>query len=212
MSAEDRMREAWLHGAERAPGSPPCIPSERLWEAVHDQLGADELKRVLDHVAGCAACARAWRIAQEIAPAPAATATREQRATRALWPWGLLAAAVVLVFSLIALPVRQATKPVYRDEGTSSIMALTPDGAVLSRQDCVLRWSPGPDGSRYRIEVATAERGVIASRQDLDTEEFRVPAEALEGTAGGTELFWRVTAVTLDGDEHSSVTFIASID
>jgi len=50
--------------------SDACPPAEQLFDAFHRRLSTAEIEATLDHIAGCAVCADAWRLASRT-PSPA---------------------------------------------------------------------------------------------------------------------------------------------
>ena len=47
-----------------------CPPAERLFDAFHRHLSTAQIETILDHVAGCAVCADAWRLASRTQSPP----------------------------------------------------------------------------------------------------------------------------------------------
>jgi anti-sigma factor RsiW len=183
------------------PGTPgeDCPAPETLWAAVRGELPPAALRAVVEHTARCAACAEDWRLAVELAPAgsprPAVQSSRGWR----------LAAAAVFCAALGGLWTWRETAPpadpaAYRTGSvlTVEVRPQVPEGTALPADAFELRWS-APAGSTYDLEVGTADLRVLAEAHDLAEPRFRVPAAALDGLPSGTEIYWRVTAITEDG-------------
>jgi hypothetical protein len=124
------------------------------------------------------------------------------------------AAALVVVVGLMLRqgPIRDDQPPQYRTGEEIAIQSLLPEEAPLPRSACLLRWSAGPEGSRYNVEVATADLEVIARARGLEREEFAVPANRLADLPPGAELLWRVEATLPDGRTITTPTFIARLE
>lgn len=176
-----------------------CPAPETLWAAVRGELPPDALRAVIEHTAGCAACAEDWRLAVELAP------VRESRSAvphRGAWR---LAAAAALCAVLGGLWTWRETMPptdtaAYRTGSVpaAGVRSQIPEGTALPADAFELRWS-APAGSTFDLEVGTADLRILAEAHDLPEARFRVPAAALAGLPPGTEIYWRVTANTEDG-------------
>lgn len=216
MTAEDRIREAWLAARDPAPKE-DCSPGDRLWSAAAGELDGSALRDVLDHVAVCPHCTEDWRLAGEVRAGSGLARPVEGQGVvrispRARWVVWAGAAAAVLSALMIFGPrmLQQREAPVFRDAGRDAVRALS--DSTLFRDKCVLRWSPGPAGSRYKLVVATESDGVIHKVLDLDEAQYVVPEAALRDVAAGESLSWRVTVVQPDGTERRSVTFSTRLD
>lgn len=209
--------EAFASLAERARRSESCPELETIWAAANGELSVEEARRWMAHGGDCPACAEAWRLAREMSERfrNESVATGPARAAKIpSWTiWGGLAAAAVLTIVLVAPRLLEDPSPaVYRDDVAAPIHSLLPEDRPLRRDDCVLRWTTGPPGATYRLEVATHAEGVLDSRRDLAEPEYLVPQELLAGIVPGSQLLWRVTVVYPDGREESSVTFISRLE
>lgn len=76
-----RLRAAFAQPAA-SPQPQSCPSLSEIWEGVHDELPADRLRDVIDHLAACSACAEAWRVAL-ILERPPASETAETADTAA---------------------------------------------------------------------------------------------------------------------------------
>src|SRR5262249_18733624 len=138
-----------------------CPPPERLWATLARELPPEERRDVIDHIAGCASCAEAWRLAVEIHPEPLSTTPSASRTwlVRVFAPTSLvpLAAAAALLLAvgggLVLVQRPKTSTPGYREAGPSPITSLLSEREPLSREAFRLRWSPGPEGARYDVRV-----------------------------------------------------------
>jgi hypothetical protein len=211
------MQEAFLARAAADPPGEGCPDPERVWAAAQGELGAGEMRSLLDHAAGCGACAQAWQLARELSAAPAEgslASTRPRARSAATWI-GVAAAAAALLLLAVALPLLRSggepAAPVYRAAGREPVRSLLPEEVPLEREGCVLRWTPGPAGSRYQLELAGESHGLLPAPPLLDEPSYAVPPAHLEPLAPGERLLWRVTVVGPEGYETASMTFLNSV-
>ncbi len=138
-------------------GSP--VDAERIFEALHGDVTAEERQAVVDELITNPDAAEAWRLAQELAPP--ASAPSVMSPDRGAWRWWAAAAVAVVaigVGSQFVGPWRSVEPPVYRSTEQRSIASLLPAGQPLSRNNPVLRWT-GIDGARYRADRVDAGAG-----------------------------------------------------
>lgn len=218
-----RLRERFHAAAGEAERPADCPGAERIWDALHGGLSPGERRMIIDHTARCPGCAEAWRLAREIGGSgPAVEHTAAAHA--GVGPvhgigwrrWGPLAAAAALVVVVGLMlhhgPIRDDQAPHYRTGEETAIRSLLPAEVPLSRSACLLRWSGGPEGARYDVEVATADLEVIARARGLELSEFTVPAGRLVNLPPEAELLWRVEATFRDGRRISTPTFINRLE
>jgi hypothetical protein len=192
VSAEDpkdiaRLREALASLADDERHDP--VDAERIFEALHgNNMSAEDRQAVVDQLLAKPAAAQAWRLAREM---PAAAADRS--APPALRRWTAIAAAAVLALALgwQFLPWRQAEEPAYRSVETRAIASDLPPGAVLAREQPVLRWT-GVEGARYRVRVLTPDLQVLAESAESTAREYTLNRETLDRIAPDSEILWQV--------------------
>jgi hypothetical protein len=130
--------------------------------------------------------------------------------------WFPLAAAAAVVISLAAIAVLywppSDMAPVYRAPGGEWLQSAIPEEAPLPRERCLLRWTPGPEGTVYQVRVTNQKLDVLARAGGLEAPEFLVPVEALEGVAPGARIVWQVTARLPDGKKVDSTSFLARVE
>lgn len=213
---DDRLKAAFAALGEGGAPTAACPQPDRLWAAAAGEGTAEERQEVIDHMAGCASCATAFRLARSLAQAPAeaTTATIVRFPVVRRWlnrPGPLAALAAILVLAILVpswLSRRNGPPPVLRNRGTNlSIQSQVPEGTALPRDQAVLRWSAGPPGSFYEIRVSTRQAQEVAVETGLETPQYRVPPESLRGYPTGTVLYWQVTTRFPGGAGVSSSTF-----
>ena len=181
MNDIDRLRDAWLSGDTGK--SEDCPDPDVLWQAVRDELNRAATARGIDHVATCPECAHGWQLAKDVAAGSAPPAMRRaaRGPVRSRWLWGGLAAAAAVTLMLVILPdvEHDPQAPILREGRRAAIESLISEETILSRDEVVLRWSPGPAGSLYDVVVTDEDLRRLDGSESLERSEFRVPADAL---------------------------------
>jgi hypothetical protein len=211
----ERLRRAFAARGAAAPPSGACPPADRLWAAVHGQLAAEEVRPLVAHLADCAACAEAWRLARAVDAPAAGVAASTAAPQPAGGRWAAIAAGIAaVVLAGVLLRQRPTSGPEYRDPGVGpgAVRSLLNESRALPRGDFRLRWTQGPAGATYAVQVVTEKLEPIAEARGLSSTEFLVPPERLASIPSGTRLLWRVEAVTPDGARVSSATFVAPLE
>lgn len=205
------LREAFAGLGETAAPGPDCPPADRLWAtAISDggEATAEERHEIVAHMATCASCASAFRLARGLAEEK-----KEAAVVRGPWArWSPATAALAALLALaIAIPAFWRNQPSpYRGGQNQEIRSLLND-AALPRNQAELRWSPGPDGSRYEVRVLTAGGAEVAVESGLEEPRYEIPVPALAGVPAGTVLYWQVKALYPDGKSSASKTFEARL-
>ena len=213
-------RDAPLKAAFRdlaAASDEACTTEEvdRIWRAAAGDLDADSRRDLVDRMAASPAAAEAWRVAQVMRDvqgygAPAVTPARHSWSPA----WIGLAAALTLTVGLGLFQLNRSSAPaadVYREQSVTSIESLVPADAVLARDAFVLKWSPGPAGSRYQVRVTTDDLRVLTTVADVNTPEVTIPPAALESVAAGSRVLWQVVTPLPSGQPVSSRTFVVRV-
>jgi hypothetical protein len=218
------LRQAFASSSQPAPVA-VCPAPEKIWDAVHGTLPADEVREIVQHTAVCAACAEDWRLAHTLqsqepaadaAPAPLRFAPRSVSFHR-LRTFGLAAAAALaLVFVGVqyfkAPPQPAAPAPGDYRGNEPMVSSALPQGQPLDRAHFVLRWSAPAPGATYTVKVTTEDdTRLVASAEGLTATEYQVPASALQGIPAGSRLLWRVEADVPDRGHISSPTFVTPV-
>ena len=193
-----------------------CPEPERLWGAVRLELPAEERRRIVQHVAVCTACAEDWRVTWKLSqeqqrsedptngqviPGPW---TRFREALPGVAPQVAAAALVVLAVGVGGWFFQPAPETSFRGHSEQAAWraeGVTPDGAVLPRDEFVLRW-PATEGAEYELLVMTEDGEVLETESGLRKAEFRVPAEKLGEISSGNTLLWQVTVIGAEGQER----------
>lgn len=68
--ADEDLRAAFLGAFQTALPTDACPSPETLFDGYHRLLEPEALEALLDHVAECAVCADAWRLASRTASPP----------------------------------------------------------------------------------------------------------------------------------------------
>jgi len=205
--ALERLRAAFLDGDAR--DSAACPPAEEIWAAATGEATPHATRRVVDHLASCAMCGAAWRVARDIGGAPAhpriATGVPWQRlATYA----AALALAVVAAFTFrSAAPVA----PTLRAGSSPEIVSALDESVPISRHGLTLRWRGAPAGSLCRVTVADRELEPLYELGGIAGTESPVPSSALAGQAAGALLYWRIACEPTQGAPIASSTFRARL-
>jgi hypothetical protein len=205
-----RLRKAFAGPDSSAAADGMHPPAERIWMAVHREVPQREIAEVILHTSTCASCAEAWRIAQDIA-----RENQPQAAWRSPWVWGpAMAAAALLAFGIVSERTPRfgdGSPGEYRQGADQTVKPLVEDGASLSRDRVILRWTPGPEGSRYNLRVMTEDLLPITASWSLEKPEYQVPPAALAKLSSGARLLWQVDTVIPGEPRRTSPTFIVRL-
>ncbi|MCE9669652.1 hypothetical protein LY474_17800 [Myxococcus stipitatus] len=223
----ERLRAA-VQGEEPLEDGEP-VDADLVWRAVSGELPAEERRAVVARVAADPGWATAWRLAHELSraakeahstgdtsPDPRARrddgrAHRAQRRFRFAWSrpaWGAVAV-VALVCVVIGVSFRQGPdEPRVRGADAEQVSSLLPDEGFLPRQTFILRWSAGPDGTRWSLQLSSEDLGVTHRVDSLERAEYQVPASVLAPLPSGAKVLWQVEARLPDGQVRRSATFV----
>jgi hypothetical protein len=216
-----RWRAAFAGLGEQKTAGPECPDPDRLWAAASGEAPVAERHQIIEHTAACASCATAFRLAlrlsrEEAREGEASGAVASLPARRS--PWGqripLAAALAAGLLLAVVVPWRllDRSTPQYRETPAAGLASQIAEGAVLPRDRAVLRWSAGPDGSRYDVRVLTAAGREVAVETGLTAPEVQIPPDALQGVALGEILYWQVDLLRPDGSRTASKTFSVRIE
>jgi len=208
--ADDRLKAAFQSLSAVAGADCSREEIERVWQAVSGELPADERRNVVDRMASQPALAEAWRVAHELRLAQQEGAPREAEPAARSWTpaWIGLAALLVLTVGVGLVQFSRPPADTFRDAGSYVVESLVPSDATLPRDAFVLRWKPGPEGSRYEVRVTTEDLRVLTTAADLTSPELTLPRELLSGVGPGTRVLWQVVVALPGGDTVSSQTFV----
>jgi len=209
--ADERLRAAFQARRTAATTPEGCPAAADLWSAVRGELPLERRRTLVDHTSACGACAEAWRLAMDL--------SRELPSASRPWhkSFAPLAAAAALVLALaggvwLFWAPRPVEAPGFRGGEAPVIRSLLREDAALPRSDFRLRWSPGPDGSRYDVRVTTESLQVLAGGQRLAEPSFLVPESALAPLPKDSRILWRVEAVLPGGERAASATFVTRLE
>jgi hypothetical protein len=208
------LREEFAKVRNIAGTGEDCPDAARIWDSAAERLSHGGNEEILRHLATCGACAASWRMAREMAGEEDAAA-RRVLSSRPWWIGLAAAAAIVLVAGLFAVMQFRTVgpgEPVFRDWAESALVSEVPSGAVLPREEIVLRWSGAPEGTVYDLRVTDERLHSLHRAFGLEIPECRVPAEALSELPGGGTILWSVTAYLPDGRRWTSLTFRTAVE
>jgi len=218
--SDERLAEAFRALGDTHGREVPQDLRDRIWLAVSGALPPEERRELVDRLATDPGCAEAWRVASELWQASQASevdaataAVAPGRATRWTRPW--LAAAAVLLLGVTIGVVSLLNRPAgdeFRASPGYVVESLVPADITLRPAAFRLRWTPGPEGSRYQVRVTTEDLQVLATAADLATPEFAVEPTALSGLPAGASVFWQVDVSLPNGERITSPTFITRVD
>jgi hypothetical protein len=207
----DRLRQAFAaDGAIRT----DCPDGDALWRLASGSAESALAARIADHLPRCPSCVVALRLAHELgeSPRPRAGAATSMRRVAFTGIVVAVAASVLVWLGMRNVPPPHDEPTIYRGPtpGAEVLAPLDPDRAIAAT-DALLRWSPGPPGTRYDVYVSSENLDEIASAQELDVPEFRVPADALTASRGAVVL-WSVEARLPDGTLIVSSTWTTRVE
>jgi hypothetical protein len=209
-----RVRTAWLEAAP-VPAGEACLDAGWIWDALSGTRSPADIETGLAHVAQCAACAEAWRLAHElmvetgqVVPSrPAAPAWQSWRV------WLPAAAAVVLLVGGTVVDRGWLGRGPAGPEadvvrgGAPTLSSTMAEPAACARAACRVTWTDAGAGARYTIRVTSGTLEPVAYASGLATPAYDLPAAKLQTLAPGAEVLWQVDAVLPDGQRLASSTF-----
>ncbi len=212
---EDRLRELFAGPPAYGDAVPGCPPPDILWQARDGGLEPEARRAIIAHTAACAECAEAWRVAGDLGAGEQLETTAAVR--RAWLPAVGVAAAILLATGLFVMrhrfsPGGGGGEEVMRSGEQLAIRSLTPEDRPAPRSGLILSWTPGPEGTRYDVSVATADLEVIARGRGLNETRFEVPEIGLRELPAGASLIWRVEARLPDGSVVVSPAFLVRLE
>jgi hypothetical protein len=202
----EKLSRAWA-ARDQSSAHEQHPDAEELYEAAAGNLERERRLQIIDHVAKCAECTQAWRIALEVGAREAKVSVTQQ-------PWRFaLAASVILAVGLVTylvVPFDRGT-PEYR-QGVDPLAPVSTIGSTLPRDQFVLRWSAGPAGTTYLVRLSTADLATLLVKSDVTATELLVPSSVLANIKSGQELLWQVEAQLPDGRRVVSQTFVVRVE
>ena len=128
-------------------------------------------------------------------------------------PW-LAAAAALLLSTTIGLVwlLNGPSGDEFRAPPGYVVESLVPADMPLPRDGFTLRWTPGPEGSRYQVRLTTEDLRVLATAADLTAPELVVEPAVLAGLPGGASVLWQVDVSLPAGQRITSPTFVTRVE
>ena len=208
------VKQAFLNAQDQVLPGPDCPSPDLIWACATALETSRQKRELLEHTATCPACAGVWRLATAIAEEvpevqPDGAKVQPKKPYRPFL-WSAAVAAMFLVF-LLSMPLTNQI-PSYRLEPQSPIQSSTP--AVLDRNHCLLQWTVTGEETmvHYKILVSTADLEPLISAEDLTETRFMVPASTIANIPKDGQILWRVTAISSDGRQLLSETFINQLN
>ena len=99
-----------------------------------------------------------------------------------------------------------------RTLGDTTIESRLAEGEALAADRFILRWSPGPEGTRYDVRVTDRRLEHLARAVSLERPEYTVSAAVLAGLEPGSVVLWQVEMVLPDGRRFASRTFATRLE
>ena len=211
-SNDEALRSSFQALSDWASSECPQADLDRIWRAVEGELPADERRELVERLATDPACAEAWRVAHELSRSLPTTATRERRPTWRSAQWLAAAAVLLIAASAIFASIRdQSGDTTFRDSGRPAIASLVPTDAALPKSAFQLRWSPGPEDSRYQVQVTTEDLRLLSTVRDLTRPEVVIDPARLADVPRGSRVLWQVEVTLPDGERAVSPTFVTGV-
>ena len=201
----------------RAPGG--CPSEDELWASAAGELSPPDNENVILHLARCSECSSIWRLAREMLPedhlSESSVVSIDRGRRSRTWRRVLLPAAAVVLVGVglgagLFLRNDPSSAPVFREQDQSSGILPSPGTGSLPRSACTLRWSAGPEGTRWDLIVSDANLEILDTVKDLEIPEYTLPPATIPPST--TELLWRVTARLPDGRTTASPTFTTVVE
>ncbi|MCG8454711.1 MAG: hypothetical protein MI919_00410 [Holophagales bacterium] len=201
----EALRQALGEIAEHARPRPDCPPPGEIWAAVRGDLARRDAERVVDHLAGCLACAEAWDLTRDLASEVGSDG--ESTVAGRSWPIWLGAAAVLLLVLAVPRFERQPAfdSPPPTQRGGSDGIVLTPPSETVLRTECLLTWRGPEQAQTYALELSWAFEDDFAELPRVEIPatgiemSYLVPAEILAEVPTGARLIASLQA--LRGEE-----------
>jgi hypothetical protein len=185
---------------------------DRIWLAVSGELPAGQRRELVERLATDPACAEAWRVAHELRRNLPTALVQERRPAWRSAPWLAAAAVLLLAASVVFVSRRDHSgDTTFRDPGRPAIASLVPTDRALPKAAFQLRWSPGPQDSRYQVRVTTEDLRLLTTVGDLTRPEVVIDAASLSDVPEGSRILWQVEVTLPSGERVVSPTFVVRV-
>jgi hypothetical protein len=215
--SDERLAEAFRARATDDTEVPEDL-RERIWLAVSGVLPPEERRELVQRTVTDPGAAEAWRVAGEVWRASQTSvaggaAVAASPATR--WTPRWLAAAAVLVLGTAIGVISLLNRPAgdeFRASSEVVVESLLPADGALPRDRFTVRWTPGPEGSRYEVRVTTEDLRVLATGADLTVPAFTVEPALLAALPTDANVLWQVEITLPGGGRLASPTFSTRVE
>ncbi len=191
-----------------------CPAPEDILRATLGELTHADNESLADHAARCPVCSVAWCLARDYVRESGLVDQPRWKPSRRWW-LPAVAAAATLALAVLLAPWQERTRapaPGLRESGRIAIESLVPEAMPLAAERFTLRWSPGPEGTRYDIRVTDQRLEHLAGAVSLRRAEYTVPTTVLARLEPGSLVLWQVEAVLPDKRRVVSRTFATRLE
>jgi hypothetical protein len=211
----EELEALWRRTVVSDPGE--CPSSEVLARGASGELSHAERADFARHLASCENCAALVRLYPDVKAWADRASSRPGTSSpsRSYRPAWLLAAAAVVALGtgLVAVTrLRPSESPSYRSGAAVELRSLLEPDRPLPRAAFRLRWTPGPAGSRYSVLVARENLAPIARAEGLTVPELLVEERLLADLPSGSNLIWKVRAISPGSSALASPTFVTTVE
>jgi hypothetical protein len=206
----------------KIPPSREACPSVAALRAAFEETTKGEIKDgIVDHISGCAECAREFAFIRELrgeeewlASALWKASRRPRRSDltliRPIWAGVLGVAMIGLLLSglVVFSPRMDGEGP--RSKASIAPETIAPAGRMASTSSLTFQWKPISEARAYIIEVYDASLRLMWESPSVESASLVLP-EIVENKLGrGEDYFWSVTAVLAeDGISESRLQWFA---
>lgn len=194
-----RLRAAFASTSPDDVNTGDCPRPERIWDAVRNALPRPEARAILEHVAACALCTEAWRLAREIDDGDASEKSEglEEPPSSSYGRFAAAGAvAAILAYFLVGASVQDlSTGGAIARSTVGGDLRLTSSDS-LPRASCNPAWTR-IDGALYDVEVSDENLELVTAVQGLSSPALQV-AEA-DLPADGSLLLYILAYDEADG-------------
>jgi hypothetical protein len=195
-----------------------CPTTEDLARFVEGGMSRKAKGMTIEHLAGCADCARIVqsllrlsRGVDDLTGTPGTVLSRppdllqqseegsKPPLGRKLVLAGLTSFAVLAVVSFFT--IFRLERPVVRGMSPEIKLIEPQKGEAIKANDVQFRWEAVPQASRYVVILFGPSLEKVWSGETVSGTSIELPADVLRALVAGGTYFWRVTAVTEEGQE-----------
>jgi hypothetical protein len=193
--------------SSRIPATRARCPSVTgLRESFGPRMSSEAKDAIIDHISGCAECAREFEFIRAVAGHEDRLATAISRARDSRRPflsvfarpvWAGILGGIILGLALSNVLVIRNGSPVEgpRSQARLPPEAIAPAGRVESRTFQIFRWKPVPEARSYVIEIYDESLRLLWESPTVTTAAVSVPESVKGRLAQGGVFYWSITAI-----------------